>query len=93
VLPKPDAPVPPPQPAPSHHGRSEPAAHAKSSGAGGTRGAPGATGGAAGTGAPIVAGAGGGTGESGAAVVKPYRPPPDSGILFLDLQGGAPRAP
>jgi hypothetical protein len=31
--------------------------------------------------------------ESGAALPKPYRPPPDSGILFLDLQGGAPRAP
>src|SRR5450432_67738 len=85
VLPKPDTPTPP---TPSHHERGphavEPvAAHATSGG-----GAAGAV--TAGARAVVAGGAGG---DSGGAVEKPYRPPPDSGILFLDLQGGAPRAP
>jgi serine/threonine protein kinase len=85
TLPTPEAPPPPPKPEkaePSHH-HSE-AAHAAPPAATPASGAAGAAG--------VVATAGG-AGESGAAVVKPYRPPPDSGILFLDLQGGAPRAP
>jgi len=87
TLPKPEATAPPPKPEPSRHGRAA-SNHAGPSGAGG---ATGSTAGAAGASAAlVVAGAGG---ESGAAVAKPYRPPPDSGILFLDLQGGAPRAP
>jgi serine/threonine protein kinase len=84
VLPKPDAPTPPPTPAhrPSHAEGARPA---------GTGGAPGGAAGAPGAAAvAIAAGAGG---DTGAVVEKPYRPPPDSGILFLDLQGGAPRAP
>src|SRR5450432_2268840 len=88
VLPRPEAPA--PTPAPNRRGgkASEPVV-TRSPGA---AGAPGRTvtgpGGA--TGALAVSGAGG---DTGAAVEKPYRPPPDSGILFLDLQGGAPRAP
>jgi hypothetical protein len=106
TLPKPDAPPPAPAPAPSHH-HAEAAAHAVTAGAGGASSGAGALSGAGGPpsgagGAPGVTGhagasgtiaVGGMAGESGAAVVKPYRPPPDSGILFLDLQGGAPRAP
>jgi hypothetical protein len=94
VLPKADAPAtppPPPTPTPSHHARE----HETAPRAGGAAGAPGgaAQGAAVAPGQPAVAGAGG-AGDMGAAVVeKPYRPPPDSGILFLDLQGGAPRAP
>jgi hypothetical protein len=88
VLPRPEAPT--PAPTPSHHGGrpSEPAATR----APGTAGAPGGivTGAGGAPGARAVGGAGG---DTGAAVEKPYRPPPDSGILFLDLQGGAPRAP
>jgi serine/threonine protein kinase len=85
----PKAEPPSPAPPPSRH-----SSHSESRG-GGAGGSHGAATGAAGAGAAavVVVGAGGGSGESGAAVEKPYRPPPDSGILFLDLQGGAPRAP
>ncbi len=86
VLPKPEAPA--PTPPPSRHASRAQTAHGSGSG-----GASGASSGAAGAGGLVVAGPGGSAGESGAAVEKPYRPPPDSGILFLDLQGGAPRAP
>jgi serine/threonine-protein kinase len=85
VLPKADTPATPP-PAPSHRAREHEAALPRPSGAAGAPGAAGNVGSAS------VA-VGGGAGESGVAVEKPYRPPPDSGILFLDLQGGAPRAP
>jgi PEGA domain len=90
VLPKPDTPTPP---TPSHHEHgphaAEPvAAHAPGAGGNGNRMMSGAA--AAGASAVVAGGAGG---DSGGAVEKPYRPPPDSGILFLDLQGGAPRAP
>jgi serine/threonine protein kinase len=89
ALPKPEA---PPAPAPAHHAsRSE--SSSRGSGQGGSSGSSGSASGAMGAGGVLVAGARGAAGESGAAVVKPYRPPPDSGILFLDLQGGAPRAP
>jgi tRNA A-37 threonylcarbamoyl transferase component Bud32 len=90
VLPKADALTPPP-PSSTHRGArgSEPAAARVS----GTGGATGAQGGTAGMSGPMLAGAGGARADTGAAVEKPYRPPPDSGILFLDLQGGAPRAP
>jgi serine/threonine protein kinase len=88
VLPRIEAAVPPtpaPPPTPSHH-----ASRVESPRAAGTSGTSGAAPGAGG--APGLASAGA-AGESGAAVEKPWRPPPDSGILFLDLQGGAPRAP
>jgi serine/threonine protein kinase len=89
TLPRADVPPPPTPPPPRH------TSHASESSfrGGGAGGAPG-TGGAMGAGGGVASGAAGGAGESGAVVVeKPYRPPPDSGILFLDLQGGAPRAP
>jgi hypothetical protein len=88
TLPKPEpaTPPPPPAPPPVRHGKSEPAPHAPVAAASTT----GAAGGAA---APPAAGAAGAPVSANAAVEKPYRPPPDSGILFLDLQGGAPRAP
>ncbi|HEY2731512.1 MAG TPA: serine/threonine-protein kinase [Polyangia bacterium] len=87
VLPKPDAPA----PAPS--ARRGPGATRVTSTGGAPGGATGTATGAAGAGGAMLAGAGGAGGDTGAAVEKPYRPPPDSGILFLDLQGGAPRAP
>jgi serine/threonine protein kinase len=91
TLPKAEAPTPPPPPA-HHSSRSESSRAASGGGAPGSKGGGGATG-AMGAGGLPVAGTGGAGGESGAVVEKPYRPPPDSGILFLDLQGGAPRAP
>jgi tRNA A-37 threonylcarbamoyl transferase component Bud32 len=84
VLPTPEVPPPPPV---RHAVRAEPP---RATGSGGSKGT---TSGAAGAGGLLVAGAGGAGGDTGAAIEKPYRPPPDSGILFLDLQGGAPRAP
>jgi tRNA A-37 threonylcarbamoyl transferase component Bud32 len=92
ILPRPDAPT--PTPTPGHHGghASEPAA-TRESGAGGARGGTGGATAAGGATGALAVGAGGAGGDTGAAVEKPYRPPPDSGILFLDLQGGAPRAP
>jgi hypothetical protein len=94
VLPKPDAPAAPTPPPSTHHashvGESV-ANHAP--GAGGAQGHSTPTGASGAAGTMVVAGASGGGGDTGAAVERPYRPPPDSGILFLDLQGGAPRAP
>jgi serine/threonine protein kinase len=91
TLPKADAP-PPPTPPPAHH-----SSHGESHGGGGPgsggSGGPGPASGAAGAPGLAAAGTGGAAGESGVAVEKPYRPPPDSGIMFLDLQGGAPRSP
>jgi serine/threonine protein kinase len=86
VLPRAEAPT--PTPTPSHRGgkANEPVA-TRSPGA---AGAPGGTVTGASGSMGLSVGAGG---DTGAAVAKPYRPPPDSGILFLDLQGGAPRAP
>jgi serine/threonine protein kinase len=71
-------PTPPPAPAPSHHGGSK--GHAAAAGAG-AAGAPGATGAGGATAAAVP--------SPGAAVEKPYVPPPDAGILYLDLHGGA----
>ncbi|HVZ72222.1 MAG TPA: serine/threonine-protein kinase [Polyangia bacterium] len=72
----PNAPAPTP-PAAHHHEHAAPATASKKD-----QGPVAATGGA--TGAEAT---GGSTGiESGAAVEKPYRPPPDAGILFLDMQ-------
>jgi hypothetical protein len=93
ALPTPEAPAPPPKPEKpesSHHGHGEVARAAAPSGAGGAP-TPTTKSGAASARGTVATG--GGAGESGAAVPKPYRPPPDSGILFLDLQGGSPRAP
>jgi len=90
VLPKADAPAPAPPPSGHRAGHGGDAAPPRVTGTGG---ATGEQGGAAGMGGAALAGAGGAGGDTGAAVEKPYRPPPDSGILFLDLQGGAPRAP
>jgi tRNA A-37 threonylcarbamoyl transferase component Bud32 len=77
----------PPAPSGAHHPRAAappkatlPAAGASSVGTAGTTGAKAAAPGATDTEA-----------DPGAAVEKPYRPPADSGILFLDLQRG--RAP
>jgi serine/threonine protein kinase len=88
TLPTPEAAAPPPKPEPSRHGRTA-SPHAAPSGAGGTPGSMAAGAGGA-SGALVAAGA---AGQASVAIEKPYRPPPDSGILFLDLQGGAPRAP
>jgi serine/threonine protein kinase len=51
--------------------------------------------GAGGAGGAIAVGPGEaeGVNDTGAAVEKPYRPPPDAGILYLDLNGGGARAP
>jgi hypothetical protein len=79
--------APTPAPAP-HHGHAAERAAQAANGA-----APPTSGSAADAGARVAGnGAASGT-DPGAAVEKPYRPPPDSGILFLDLQGGAARAP
>ncbi|HSZ84144.1 MAG TPA: PEGA domain-containing protein, partial [Polyangia bacterium] len=86
TLGKPDE-APPPAPAPRRSHAAEKAAPPPTGAAPPTRAA-----------APDAGAVGAGNGaasasDTGAAVEKPYRPPPDSGILFLDLQGGAARAP
>jgi tRNA A-37 threonylcarbamoyl transferase component Bud32 len=83
TLPKPEPPAPPPPPpAPARHGKPEAPPHAAAAAA-----AP------AGAAAPTTPATVPDAAAANAAVEKPYRPPPDSGILFLDLQGGTPRAP
>jgi hypothetical protein len=50
-------------------------------------GAAGAPGGAGGTGGTLLGAAGGAPGANPSAVIeKPFRPGPDSGVLFLDLR-------
>ena len=86
TLGKPDAaPVPAPVP---HHSHVAERVTATTTGA-----APPTHASAADAGAPIAGNGAASANDTGAAVEKPYRPPPDSGILFLDLQGGAARAP
>jgi hypothetical protein len=42
----------------------------------------------------LAGGAAGAPGAEAPAVIeKPFRPAPDSGVLFLDLRGGGARAP
>ncbi len=86
TLGKPDA-APGPAPA-AHHGHVAEKAAATT-----TAAAPPTHASAADAGAPVAGNGAASASDTGAAVEKPYRPPPDSGILFLDLQGGAPRAP
>jgi serine/threonine-protein kinase len=88
VLPKPEA-TPTPPPAPPNHHNGKPGHAAAAGAAGPTAGAAGAPGGA-GTGGATAAG---GPGPNpGAAVEKPYVPPPDAGIFYIDLHGGGTRA-
>jgi tRNA A-37 threonylcarbamoyl transferase component Bud32 len=81
------APTPPPAPPPpsGHHH-----AGASAKPVPGPAPAPAAAGAAGAPGAEATGAAGAAALDTGAAVEKPYRPPPDSGILFLDLQRGHP---
>jgi hypothetical protein len=84
VLPRPDTPPPPPPPpTPSHHAPKAPPKKV-------TAAAPPAPAGVLAAGA---AGAPGAPAEPPTVIEKPFRPAPDSGVLFLDLRGGGPRAP
>jgi serine/threonine protein kinase len=86
VLPRPDAPPPPPPPAPHHAPKAVPK---KATGpAPATPVAPTPAGGMLAGGAAGAPGA-----EAPAVIEKPFRPAPDSGVLFLDLRGGGARAP
>jgi serine/threonine-protein kinase len=89
TLVKTDAGAPPP---PSRHtskpAHAAPAAASAAAAAGnGAADAPGAPGAAGATGVAVAAP------NPGAAVEKPYVPPPDAGILYLDLNGGGVRSP
>jgi hypothetical protein len=96
VLAKTDAPPPAPPPGPSRRGARTPEAPAEDAHATagrGVAGKPAATG-AAGAADPTGATAAATMAfNPGAAVEKPYVPPPDAGILYLDLHGGGARAP
>jgi hypothetical protein len=84
VLPRPDAPPPPPPPPTPHRAPKVETKDAPPKRASGAAGAPG---GAGGTGGTLLGAAGGAPGTNPSAVIeKPFRPGPDSGVLFLDLR-------
>jgi serine/threonine protein kinase len=83
VLTKPEPQPPVPPPTPTRHEKQRPHTVAGAAGAGAAGAGAGGAGGSMALAMP----------SAGAAVEKPYVPPPDAGILYLDLNGGGVRNP